>query len=66
MGRIVEAVGVSANAKLPRDRTLSQRIEAAMSQAVRDCYAEGITDPAVIRERMLAAREAAKERPREG
>lgn len=36
-------------------------IEAAMSQAILDAQAEGITDPAVIRERMMAAREAVKQ-----
>lgn len=37
---------------------LAQRIEQAMAQAVADCYAQGITDPAVINAAILAARDA--------
>jgi hypothetical protein len=35
-------------------------IEAAMSQAVLAAHAEGITDPSVIHERMMSARQAVK------
>lgn len=36
-------------------RALAKASEAAMSKAIEDAAAEGITDPDVIRERMLAA-----------
>jgi hypothetical protein len=42
-------------------RLTSKRIEAAMNRAVEECYAEGITDPAVHLERKLAARQAEKQ-----
>lgn len=39
----------------------SQVIEAAMSAAVRRCYAAGVTDPVKIREAMMAARSEVKD-----
>jgi hypothetical protein len=54
---IVEAVGVSANVGLPRRPDLAKALEAAMSQAVKDCYAQGVTDPDKIRAQMMEARE---------
>jgi len=54
---IVEAVGVSANALDPARRPIAERIEAAMTQAVRDAQAEDVTDPDEIRRRMLEARD---------
>lgn len=56
--KIVEAVGVSANSVSPAGRSRAKEIEAAMSDAVRQCYADGITDPAKMKERMMAARQA--------
>ncbi|MBX3703986.1 MAG: hypothetical protein KF822_09450 [Steroidobacteraceae bacterium] len=38
----------------------SQVIEAAMSAAVKRCYAAGVTDPVKIREAMMAARAEVK------
>lgn len=35
-------------------------VERAMEEATEQCLAEGITDPGVIRERKLAAREAVR------
>jgi hypothetical protein len=58
---IVEAVGVSVNVGVPRDKALGARIEAAMVQAIKDCQADGITYPDEIRARMMAAREAVLE-----
>lgn len=56
--KIVEAVGVAAMA--PGRPDLATAIEQAMSKAVLACAEEGVSDPVVIRERMMAARVAAK------
>lgn len=55
----VEAVGTASLAL--RNPGLAQAIEAAMSKAVEMAYAEGLTDPDEIRERMLEARRVAKD-----
>lgn len=55
---IVSAAFVSVDAKDASgitNRSLSKRLEAVMSKAVADTYNEGITDPVVIKERMMAA-----------
>lgn len=60
--RIVEAVG-TISLKTPGGSgsvTLGRLIEAAMSQAVLDCYAEGISDAKVHHARMLEARDRVK------
>lgn len=54
--RIVEAVAVSGNSGGTVKSPLAKLIEHAMSEAVRVAYAEGVTDPLVIRERMQDAR----------
>jgi hypothetical protein len=54
--RIVEAVGAAVGKKTPR----GAEIEAAMSDAVKQAQAEGVTDPAEIRARMLAAADRVK------
>lgn len=54
---IVEAVGVAVRSK---NKDLSKRIEAAMSAAVLQALADGISDPAKMKEYMQAARERAK------
>lgn len=56
---VVESVGAVS---LSRDRYTAKEIEAAMSAAVAECYAEGITDTAVIHSRMLDARQHVKDR----
>jgi hypothetical protein len=59
---IVEGVMTSANtgnlggAKSP----LAKMIETAMAQAVQDAYTAGVTNPDLVRERMMAAREKTK------
>jgi hypothetical protein len=59
--RIVEAVGVSANALNPAGRPLAGAIQAAMTAAAQHARrVDKITDPAEIRARMLAARAAVK------
>lgn len=53
---VVEAVGSSGASGGP----LAPRIEAAMSAAIDDCYANGIVDPEEHRAAMLAARDRVK------
>lgn len=64
--KVVEAVGAMAGTVNPRHGSLAKRVEQAMTEAIRDAYAQGITDPVVIRERMMAAREAVKQETKEG
>ena len=55
---IVEATFVAADVhdgQGRRDKRLALRLEAAMAGAVQACHDEGITDPALIKERMMAA-----------
>ena len=58
--KIVEAVGSISISHSPGGRARSEAIQAAMSAAVLECSAQGITDPELIREAMLAARERVK------
>ena len=57
--KIVEGVAaMTAVSALGEDKsTLAQQVEAAMAQAVQDCYTAGITDPDKVRAAMLAARD---------
>ncbi len=55
--KVVASTGVSSSSSLSGDADLAQRIQTAMEQAIRECLDEGITDPDVQRERMMAARE---------
>lgn len=57
---IVEAVGAGV-ASVSGRSSLVKRIEQAMTDAIRDAYRDGISDPAEIRRRMMAARAAAKQ-----
>lgn len=50
---IVQATFVAAH--VPKDKALSKRLEVAMAAAVQAARDEGITDPAIIRERMMTA-----------
>jgi len=56
MSKIVESVGASSGT-LKGDKSLSNKIELAMSKAVEKAQADGITDPHAIRTRMLEARD---------
>ena len=47
--------GTFAAAYVRGDKALSKRLEEAMSKAIQAAHDEGITDPAVIKERMMAA-----------
>lgn len=53
---IVEAVGIAVNSADP-ERT--KRLEDAMMAAVKLAQSEGITDPDIIRARILVARDEA-------
>ena len=58
--RIVEAVGVAVGYnELPGSLDRAKRIEAAMTEAVAQAQAEGLSDPDAVRERILAARDKA-------
>lgn len=54
--RVVEGVGISVKAGDPGLKPAAKLIERAMSNAVEDAYAEGVTDPVFVRGRMEAAR----------
>ena len=54
---IVEAVGVSSATLDPNKVALSKEIEAAMSKAVLDSIAKGITDPVLMKAEIMKARE---------
>jgi hypothetical protein len=56
MAKIVESVG-AASGTLKGDKSLSKKIELAMSKAVEKAQKEGLTDSHAIRTRMLEARE---------
>ena len=55
---IVSSTAVFTFSRVP---DLAQRIERAMSDAVRSCGQQGIRDPAIIRQKMLEARDSVKE-----
>lgn len=54
---IIEAVGIAIGRASP---TIDKRL-AAMAQAAEEAQADGITDPDVIRERVLTARDGVTE-----
>ena len=54
---IVSAVGISVGAVDPANKDLADRIAEAMRQAVIKAQAEGVTDPDIIRSRMMEAKD---------
>jgi hypothetical protein len=54
--RIVDAVFISANTNSPLLKPVAKLAQAAMSDAVEDCYANGDKDPAIVRAQMEDAR----------
>lgn len=52
----VKAVGVAVKAMSPASEPVARAIESAMSNAVLECYADGVTDVDRIRSRMDEAR----------
>ena len=55
--RIVAAAGTAVASNVSGNADLAARMESAMSKAVLDCYAEGVTDDKAILKRKLAARD---------
>jgi len=53
----VTAVGVSVKALSEANAPLARAIEKAMSDAVQECYADGVTDPDIVKSRMDAVRQ---------
>ncbi len=54
--QIAAAVGISINALDKARGPLVKRVELAMSEAVTQASCDGVTDPAEVKERMMAAR----------
>jgi hypothetical protein len=52
----VNAVGIAVKAMSAASVPRARAIEKAMSDAVLECYADGVTDPDIIKTRMDAAR----------
>lgn len=55
--RVVEGVGISVNTRSPYLKPAMIEVRKAMEDVVNDCYANGDTAPAIVRPRMLEARE---------
>lgn len=55
--RIAEGVGISVNCRNPLLKPAMVEVRKAMEATVADCYANGDTDPAIVRPRMAEARE---------
>ena len=53
----VRAVGVAVKAMSAASEPLARAIEKAMSDAAMECYADGVTDPDIVKSRMDAARQ---------
>lgn len=53
---VVSAVGVAVKAMSPDREALARAMETAMSNAVADAYANGDTDPVIVRARMDEAK----------
>lgn len=60
---IVSAVGICVGALDPANNGLAEKIAEAMRQAVIKAQAEGITDPEVIKARMMEAKNLAAHDP---
>ena len=54
--KIAAAVGISTNALDASNHARSVQIEKAMSEAVTQASFDGVTDPAEVKARMMAAR----------
>jgi hypothetical protein len=54
--REVKAVGIAVKAMSSRNEPYARAVERAMSDAVIECYADGVADVDVIKARMAAAR----------
>ncbi len=54
--RVARAVGISVNFKNEALRPLGEAVRRSMENVVKDMYANGDTDPALIKRRMLEAK----------
>lgn len=59
---VVEAVGISVNFSNKMLRPAAKEIERAMSTTVEECYADGDTDPDLVRARIAATQQSATAR----
>lgn len=55
--RVVEGVGISVNTRNPFLKPAMIEVRQSMEAVVADCYANGDTAPAIVRPRMMEARE---------
>lgn len=55
--RVVEAVGISVNARSEMLKPLAREVERAMADAVEEAYADGRTDPGFIKTRMAEVKD---------
>lgn len=55
--RVVEAVGISVNARSEMLKPLARQVERAMADAVEEAYADGRTDPGFIKTRMAEVKD---------
>jgi len=53
----VQAVGISINFKNPFLKPAADQIRKVMETRVEECYAEGVTDPDIVKKHMLEAKE---------
>jgi hypothetical protein len=62
MAKIVEAVGSASFTASPgtKSKARSKAVEDAMTEAIKQAYAEGAIEPEEIKARMMAAREKVK------
>lgn len=56
--RVVSAVGISVKTASPILKPIAAEVEKAMADAVEDMYADGRTDPALVKARMAEVRQA--------
>lgn len=54
--RIVTAVGIACGSLNPALKPLADAVRRSMENAVQDCYANGDTDPGIVKQQMLIAR----------
>jgi hypothetical protein len=60
--RVVDAVGISCSSRNPHLAPAVALIRGAMETVVQECYADGDTDPLIVKPRMMAARQAESKR----
>jgi hypothetical protein len=62
MAKVVEAVGSASFTASPgtKSKARAKAVEDAMSEAVKQAYAEGVIEPEEIKARMMAARDRIK------